>query len=249
MESQESRFVRWTAELEERHLADLRFAEVSRALRALSSAYVERRERLGQGAALSGAGKRAAFALFYAPIHFLLIRHIVESIADLRRGADLLCDLGCGTGASGAAWARGCDRMPQVVGVDRHPWALDEARRTYEAFGVRARLRRGDLVRLGLPSRSAVLAAYALNELEEGSRSAMLARLLEHAGRGNRVLAVEPLARSIAPWWNSWADAFSAAGGRADEWRVRLPLPPLVQKLDRAAGLDHRELTARTVIY
>jgi hypothetical protein len=36
-------------------------------------------------------------------------------------------------------------------------------------------------------------------------------------------------------------------GGRADEWRFRAELPPIVAKLDRAAGLDHRELTARSL--
>ena len=60
---------------EQRHLADLRFSDVTRALRALSSAYVERRETaLAGGAALDGAGKRAAFALYYGPIHFLKLK-------------------------------------------------------------------------------------------------------------------------------------------------------------------------------
>src|SRR5438093_11388745 len=54
------RFDRWVAGLEARHLADLRFSDVSGALRAVSSAYVERRGKLAQGAAPSGAGKRAA---------------------------------------------------------------------------------------------------------------------------------------------------------------------------------------------
>ena len=36
------------------------------------------------------------------------------------------------------------------------------------------------------------------------------------------------------------------AGGRADEWRVDADLPELVARLDRAAGLDHRELTAKS---
>jgi len=37
------------------------------------------------------------------------------------------------------------------------------------------------------------------------------------------------------------------AGGRTDEWRFREPLPPLLQILDKAAGLDHRELTVRSM--
>ena len=38
-----------------------------------------------------------------------------------------------------------------------------------------------------------------------------------------------------------------AAGGRTDEWRVGVELPPIVAKLDRAAGLDHREITGRSL--
>src|SRR6267143_3876351 len=76
----DDRFDVWLLRLEARHLADLTFSEVSRALRALSSTYVERRGRLVEGAALSGAGKRAAFALFYGPIHFLLVREIVRAL-------------------------------------------------------------------------------------------------------------------------------------------------------------------------
>ena len=34
----------------------------------------------------------------------------------------------------------------------------------------------------------------------------------------------------------SGATPFGRAGGRADEWRVRIELPPIVAKLDRAAG-------------
>ena len=72
-----SQFPAFIDELEKRHLADLRFSEVTRALRALSSAYVERRETALAGhKALDGAGKRAAFAMYYGPLHFLLIQHI-----------------------------------------------------------------------------------------------------------------------------------------------------------------------------
>ncbi|MBI3490996.1 MAG: hypothetical protein HY047_04275, partial [Acidobacteria bacterium] len=73
-------FDAWMAALEARHLAELTFSEVSRALRALSSTYVERRAKLEEGAALDGAGKRAAFALFYGPLHYRLLRHIVRAL-------------------------------------------------------------------------------------------------------------------------------------------------------------------------
>ncbi len=50
----------WISALPQRHLAEFEFPEVTRALRALSSAYVERRGALARGAALDTAGKRAA---------------------------------------------------------------------------------------------------------------------------------------------------------------------------------------------
>ena len=111
-------FGAWVDSLEARCLADLEFPEVSRALRALSSAYVERRRVLRDGAALSGRGKRAAFALFYGPLHFLTVRHIVEQ-RSLGGALGWMIDLGCGTGAAGAAWATACSAPPHLIGVVR----------------------------------------------------------------------------------------------------------------------------------
>lgn len=231
--------------LEARHLADLQFSEVSRALRALSSTYVERRARLREGAALSGAGKRAAFALFYGPLHFLIVRHIVHELRANNIATSTIVDLGCGTGVAGAAWGTACARAPQVIGIDRHPWAIAEAADCYRHFGLTARTRRGDIASMPWSaSRAACVAAFTLNELDDRAREAATARLLEHDGP---VLIVEPLAKAVAPWWNKWRDACAARGGRADEWRFTADLPPIVAKLDRAAGLDHRQLTARSL--
>ncbi len=245
-------FDNWIGELEVRHLADLQFNEVSRALRALSSAYVERRSRLAEGAALAGAGKRAAFALFYGPLHFLTVREIVRGVGADQGSATTLLDLGCGTGTSGSAWASSCSILPSITGVDRSDWALREAMQTYRAFGARARVRRDDAARAAAQHAAqrkggAVLAAYTVNELEDRSRAALLAALLAHVRDGGSVLIVEPLARSIAPWWNAWRAEFEPLGGRSDEWRIRTELPAIVAKLDRAAGLNHRELTARSL--
>ena len=252
---------RWLSALEARHFSDLTFQEVARSLRALSATYVERRDTIHEGAALSGAGKRAAFALFYGPLHYLLVREIVQALGGPKRaapqesecgatlsGSPTLIDLGCGTGAAGAAWAEACGSKPQVIGVDIHPWALSEAAHTYREFGLRAKTVRADVVRVALPKSPAmILASYTVNELRDGDRPALLKRLLERAADGDRVLIIEPLARSAARWWDGWAEAFVAAGGRADEWRFKADLPPLLAKLDRAAGLDHRELTGRSL--
>jgi SAM-dependent methyltransferase len=238
---------RWLEALEARHLAALRFAEVSRALRALSSAYVERRDRLGHGAALDGGGKRAAFALFYGPLHFLTAARVVAQLPDVPR-VDTLVDLGCGTGAVGAALATALSHTPRLVGIDRHQWAVAEAARTYEHFGLRAQMRREDAVRAAWPTRRTLLvAAWFANELDDDGRARLLDRLLRAQRHGASVLVLEPIARRVAPWWDAWADAVRQRRGRADEWRFPADLPDLVRRLDRAAGLSHAELTARSL--
>jgi SAM-dependent methyltransferase len=244
-------FGEWIRQLEARHLADLTFQEVARSLRALSSTYVERRGRLAEGAALSGAGKRAAFALFYGPLHFLIVDYVVRALPIAETQVKTLVDLGCGTGAAGAAWSAAARRAPDLVlGVDRNQWALAEAAWTYRQFDLRSRMRQDDAARTPLPrSPAAFVCAFTLNELPDASRVELLQQLLDRGAAGDRVLILEPLARGIAPWWNEWAGRFEAAGGRADEWRTRAELPPIVLKLDRAAGLDHRELTARSIYF
>ena len=95
----------WLLALEQRHLRSLTFTEVRRALQALSTWYVERRHELKPGTPLNSAGKRAAFALFYGPLHYLTLRRVVRELAAHRPALDDIADLGCGTGASGAGWA------------------------------------------------------------------------------------------------------------------------------------------------
>src|SRR5215813_4395319 len=125
-------FVHWYEALERRHLTNLSFSEVRRAVQALSSLYVERRERIETGSALNGVGKRAAFAMYFGPLHFLVVREIVRALdARIPRDAAIL-DVGCGTGVAGASWALELGFGFRVIGVDRNGWALQECRWTYE---------------------------------------------------------------------------------------------------------------------
>lgn len=247
-EKHDARFARWMEALEARHLSGLAFREVSGALRALSSCYVERRDRLASGSALEGRGKRAAFALFYAPVHFLITSHVVQALGLQLPAGTSIIDVGCGTGAAGAAWALQAGAPVTVLGVDRSRWAVEEARWTLRTLDISGRIVQGDLASLRTPRGShAWLAAFVANELPPGERERLRRRLLAAARDGRAALVMEPLAKGAAPWWHSWVEAFAELGGEAREWRVRMPLPDLVQRLDRAAGLDHRDLTARTI--
>ena len=149
---------------------------MTRALRALSSCYVERRGTLAGGSALDGAGKRAAFALFYGPIHFLTITEIVRALRAHERRAGTIHDLGCGTGVGGAAWALAAATPPSIAGLDRSAWAIAEANWTYRYFGLRGVARAGDVAgfphaRISRSPDTAILLAYAVNELPEASRA------------------------------------------------------------------------------
>lgn len=241
-------FDEWVLELEKRHLAELRIPEVTRALRALSSAYVERRHTVARGGPLDSAGKRAAFALFYAPLHFLAAHQVIAALDTTAPSPSTVLDIGCGTGVAGAAWAVAAGGAPRVTGVDRHPWAIDEAKWTYRTLGIQGSARQGDAGRLPRIDRgTAAIAGYVLNELAADLRTRVEEQLFAAAGRGARILILEPIARGIAPWWNDTARKAAAAGGRADEWRFPVDLPPLLRTLDKAAGLNHRELTVRSI--
>lgn len=240
----------WLASLERRHLANLTRSELTRALRALSSCYVERREKLTSGAALEGAGKRAAFALFYGPLHFLTIAEVIRTLGADRQAIERISDLGCGTGVGGAAWARACEHAPALEGIDRNRWAADEANWTWREFGLHGSARTGDVVRnypAARTARSAVLLAYAVNELPADVRGALLPRVEATMRAGAPVLIVEAIALRDKSWWPEWTGRLAAAGARADEWRFKAALPPMLRDIAKGAGLDPRELTARTI--
>ena len=238
--------------LEERHLADLRFSEVTRALRALSSAYVERRESaLADHKALDGAGKRAAFAMYYGPLHFLLVQHIIKQIG-VELAPGLVVDVGCGTGVAGAAIATSPSPSLSVLGLDTHPWTLEEARFTYQTFALKHDVRRAHAARTRFPREtSIVVAAFVVNELTERDRATLLEQLKadrrELKADRRRVLIVEPISQRISPWWQEWATEFERLGGRADMWKARIDVPPLVKRLAKAAGLRPEMLTARSL--
>jgi len=247
---------RWLGALEERHLADLTMSEVARALRALSSCYVERRAKLAEGGALSSNGKRAAFALFYGPQHLLVTQEILKGLPSGTDPVDDVIDLGCGTGAAGAAWAL-AGRARSIRGFDRHPWAIAEASWTYRQFQLPGRVTHANIAAPRRPHRpevaslgrrgTAILAAYSANELAPEGRAILLTSLLEAHAAGARILVIEPIARRALPWWGDWQSAVERAGGRADEWRFAVDLPPTQLALARAAGLAPRELTARSL--
>lgn len=241
------RFERWLAASRGRALAEVTPAELGRSVRALSALYVHRRDRLADGGPLEGRGKRAAFASVYAPLHFETVRRIVGQLPGGRDPLEGILDLGCGTAGAGAGWAI-ASGTPRVDGVERNGWAVEEGRRTLTDLGLAGRIVRGDVSTATLPSgRRGVCLGWVVNELDDATRGKMLPKLLAAATKGARVLVVEPIAARPVRWWDEWAAAFAAAGGRSDLWRFPAELPELLVAPLRSAGLDPRELTARSL--
>lgn len=244
-----ARLAPWWDRLEARHLASLTFTEVRRALEALSGVYVERRDRLARGADLDTAGKRAAFALFYGALHYATAAHVARELLREAKAPERVVDLGCGTGVVGAAVALAFEPPAAVEGVDRSRWALEEARWNWEALGVAGRARAGDFARQRFAAAGALVTlGWAVNELDDRARAGLLDSIARWRREGAGVLVVEPISRRLSPWWDEWADVFAGWGGRADEWRFAADLPERLRLMDRAAGMDHRELTARTLL-
>ncbi|HKW00359.1 MAG TPA: class I SAM-dependent methyltransferase [Vicinamibacterales bacterium] len=245
----------WIAALETRHRANLTSAEFLKAVRALSARYVERRAGLADRSPLDSAGKRAAFAAYYAPLHFLTTREAVRAVGAAREDAiDRVVDLGCGTGAASAAWALEFARPLDITGIDEAGWALTEAAWTWRTLGLRAKTRRGDLVdatgracRARGADRAAFLFAWSVNELAPADRDELLDTLSTPPAASCTLLVIEPLARSAAPWWDAWVEALRPSGAIAGEWHFDVALPPALARIDEAAGFRRNHLGARTL--
>jgi hypothetical protein len=245
----------WIRSVITRHTTTLSRPEFLKAVRALSARYVESRAALASKAPLDSAGKRAAFAAFYAPLHYLTVSAIIQTLRPPPT-IERIVDLGCGTGVAGLAWAATTGTRAAIVGVDRSSWALDELRWNCREMGYRCRAERAALEAVlerevrdaGRTSRGRVglIAAWSINELRPTERATALDALVRLTERGAVVLVVEPLALSAVPWWQTWQTAIAGAGGRADEWRLPLDLPSELAELDQAAGFRREALTART---
>jgi hypothetical protein len=148
---------------------------------------------------------------------------------------------------AGAAWALALNPRPEVLGIEALSWAAQEARWTYSTLGVRGTVRVQDIGRFRIPRETAVIAAFTINELEDQVRESILLQCLRTAEAGNPVLIIEPIARRLSAWWDGWAMKVKAAGGYESDWRLSVKLPEQIAKMDRATGLNHRELTGRSL--
>ena len=252
------RFDSWLDSLLARHQRTFAPAEFLKAVRALSARYVERRAQLAQHTPTDSAGKRAAFAAFFAPLHFLTARAIIDASGLGNAAVDRIVDLGCGTAAVGAAWASALATPPQITGVDKQGWCLDEARLTWRAFGLDGRTVRGDLLvsaeRLARDAsvrdraRVGIALGWSVNELDNPTRARLLPAITALARAGHPLLIIEPLARGMSPWWDDWAAALAPSGARAQDWKFDVDLPPALAAIDEAAGFRREGLGARAII-
>ena len=253
----------WVGDLLSRHASQFTRPELLKAIRALSARYVEQRASLSRRSALDSAGKRAAFAAFYAPLHALTVRAVAIALDVRAAGVGQVIDLGCGTGAASIGWALATDERPRIVGVDRDQWASQEASWNWRRLGLSGRVERGDLVHaLGATiadagrrrrrtnprdGGTALVFGWSLNELDSATRVHAFDLVLKASTAGIATLVVEPVARTATPWWRDWAARVVHSGGRDDLWKFAPDLPRRLADLDEAAGFRREHLGARTL--
>ena len=238
-------FDTWIEKLFTRWMGELTHQEIARSLKALTQDYVQRRQRL-HGKALAGRGKQAAFALYYGPRHFLVVREVLRALDAPAAGPREIIDLGCGSGVASAAWALHCGG--HIVGVELDPDVLREAAFTFRDLGVRGGAVRCHIAKYRWPRPPVgIVAAFTVNELDKSDREELWIELERQIKGGSRLLIVEPLSTRIAPWWQEWAERLTALAGRADEWHFDVELPERVHLLGKSAGLNPEKLGARTL--
>ena len=246
----------WIDALLDRHMRGFTTSEFLKAVRALSVRYVERRAELPHRSPIDSAGKRAAFAGFFAPLHHLTARSVATAVGAGDRPLEHIVDLGCGTGAAGSAWGTTLPTRPVLTGVDQTPWVLEEARWNWDVLGFSSTTKRHDFVEFAWGGRdtrgstrgaTGIVLGWSANELAHEGRGRLLPRLLKAHELGASILVIEPLARSAAKWWNSWVQPVVEAGGRADDWKFPANLPPRLAELDSQAGFRREHLSARSL--
>jgi hypothetical protein len=246
---------RWLAALDVRHRSALDSREFLKAVRALSARYVERRDRLADRSPIDSDGKRAAFAAYYAPMHFFTVDALVRAAGLVSHPLETIVDLGCGTGVASAAWALALQVRPAIRGVDLLGWPLAEAKSTWRALGLAGRGTRGDLVEFARDRTRAralagtgIVAGWSVNELSDDDRARLIGTLLDAAARGAMVVIIEPIGSRATPWWPAWRDAFVRAGGRENEWRLDLDLPPSLRTTQEAAGFPAAPAALKSLV-
>ncbi|HEU4431729.1 MAG TPA: hypothetical protein VFT98_23425, partial [Myxococcota bacterium] len=92
------------------------------------------------------------------------------------------------------------------------------------------------------------VAGWFVSECDDAGRERVLAALERGVDVGARVVVLEPLAGRIVPWWDDAAARFAARQVASGSVRWRMQRPEWIARMDKAAGLDHRELGARIAV-
>ena len=251
-------FEKWFQDKQAAILRQMTFKELRKGVQAVSSLYVERRNKLSKTSRIcDGIAKRAAFGFYYGTLHFLVVRKIVEALPMLKKPARSVLDLGCGTGMAGVAFCAGMTTEKiyrQVIGIDQSADYLREAQHNYrvfeKAYQFRGSVKKSNIEKAPLPeSGDTILISFCVNELTPTRQNEMCQELLKKAHQNKTVLIVEPLAERLTPFWTSWKDAFLKVGGRCDTWRFQRNnyVPDFLQELSLAAGLGDEELLAKSL--
>ena len=135
-------FTRWLASLEARHLADFRSPRSRGRFGHCPPRMSNAARNLRPAPPSIPPGKRAAFALFYGPLHLLTIGHIVRCARRQTRLRHPISSTLAAVQVSAAPRGRSARaaslESPASIATR---WAVEESRRTYRELGLRGQAR------------------------------------------------------------------------------------------------------------
>jgi ribosomal protein RSM22 (predicted rRNA methylase) len=178
-------------------LAGIPAAELARAARDVTSAY--RGERSANARFLHSAAHRAAYLATRMPATYAAIqstlRRLLEAVPTFT--PESMLDLGAGPGTATLAAQDTFNTLKQFTLIERDPAMLDFARKLLAnkaISGTQPLILNDDLSRASFPNADLVLCAYALNELSEPFRNALVQRAW--AATKQALVLIEPGSRA-----------------------------------------------------
>ncbi len=128
------------------------------------------------------------------PFYREVIAMTAGLLASRLQQSDLVCDLGCATGATLLVLARDLEALDlRLVGVDNSPAMLDKARRRAASYGQAARInfQEADISSFEAQQAGAVICNYTLQFLRPMQREPLLRRIWQSLRPGGVLILSE----------------------------------------------------------
>lgn len=241
----------WWAKLEAIHnesRAGLTRRAWHQAIQAASRNYTSQRQRLSQSVAPSPAIQLAQHG-YYGVMHALIVQAIAAYFHIQQWPFQRLIDIGCNTGVAGLTLCAQLPTITSYIGLEPQRWAAKKAKQFQLACAIPGKIFSGTGLTWQPQKGDLILLSFVLNEMTESQRKVLHSKLLHHLEKGAGILIIEPIARHITPWWDSWLQSFLpwsySQANLQKAWPVQTP--QMWFESHHGAGFHHQRWKARSL--